>query len=100
MYYKSAYFFDSKVFSEFEMEFIELEKIYRQTDNKFINILNKIRNNTAEWEDINNLNERYDEFFKIPKDDFYIQLTTTNANADVINSTELEKLPTDTHTFV
>src|SRR3989338_4139502 len=57
-HYQSQYFFDAAVFKEFPMEFIELEKIYRQKDEKFIGLLNAIRNNSITDEDLALLNRR------------------------------------------
>ena len=61
-YYKSPYFFDAMVFGgnkTFNMEFIELEKVYRQKDAGFLKLLNAIRNNTATDDDMNEINKRY-----------------------------------------
>ncbi len=106
-YYKSPYFFDAKVFEPrtpliriykentefgFEMEFIELEKIYRQKDEDFILLLNAIRNNTVTEEQITRLNTRYFPDFSEKDGDFYIHLTTTNDLADRINSEKLSRL--------
>lgn len=55
--YKSPYFFSAQFFENFEMEFIELEKIYRQQDQGFISLLNSIRNKVATNEDIALLNQ-------------------------------------------
>ncbi|MEM5793068.1 MAG: AAA family ATPase [Candidatus Aenigmatarchaeota archaeon] len=98
-YYKSQYFFDSKVFKNFEIEFVELEKIYRQTDQKFIELLNSIRNNTISEEQLKIINERVDPDFKIPKDQLYVQLTTTNDLATRINDSELSKIKKPLHEF-
>ncbi|MDD2565423.1 MAG: AAA family ATPase [Candidatus Gracilibacteria bacterium] len=98
-HYESPYFFSAKLFDEFDMEFIELEKIYRQTDNSFTSLLNKIRNNTADYSDIKALNERYSPTYNKHYNDFCIHLTTTNKDADVINETELDKLPDSYSTF-
>lgn len=97
-YYDSPYFFSAKVIKDFDLKLIELEKIYRQNDNEFIGILNKIRNNSVEASDIKKLNERHDPNFD-SEDDFYITLTTTNAAADQKNQEELEKLTTKIQTF-
>ncbi len=87
--YKSPYFFDSMVFgSGFDMQFIELEKVYRQRDDRFLNILNAIRNNTATDEDLAAINARYMPDFHDDKG-FYIYLTTTNDLADSINAKRL-----------
>lgn len=56
-YYEGAYFFNAKVFKELNMELIELEKIYRQKDEKFIDFLNAIRDDTIKDEDIHLLNQ-------------------------------------------
>src|SRR3989338_3171932 len=63
--YKGQYFFDSITFQNFEIEFVELEKIYRQKDNKFINLLNSIRNNSITQKQLESVNERLDTNFNI-----------------------------------
>jgi len=50
--YPSPYFFSARVFQGLEMEFVELEKIYRQQDDRFIDLLNAIRNRTVTEEDL------------------------------------------------
>lgn len=99
-YYVSPYFFDAKVFEDFEMEFIELEKIYRQKDDNFIELLNKIRNNSVETEDIKRLNSRYEPDFDEDNEEFYITLITTNKAADIINSKKLARLDTPLKTYI
>lgn len=90
-YYRSPYFFDSKAFEGLDMEFIELEKVYRQNDEDFIKLLNRIRNNTISDNDIEELNKRYIPDF-CPEGEFYIYLTTTNEYADRINMERLEEI--------
>ncbi|PIY93246.1 MAG: AAA family ATPase [Candidatus Magasanikbacteria bacterium CG_4_10_14_0_8_um_filter_32_14] len=108
-YYKSPYFFSADVFQvhqdamfeeneKFSMLFIELEKIYRQSDDVFISLLNSIRNNTINDENILHLNTRYNKSFE-DKKNLYIILTTTNAMADDTNSQELQKLSGKEHIF-
>lgn len=92
-YYQSPYFFAAKVFENLEMQFVELEKIYRQKDEDFINLLNTIRNNTAATDELEMLNRRHLPDFVPKAEEFYISLTTTNALAEEINSQELERLP-------
>ena len=75
------------------MAFIELEKVYRQTDDEFIRLLNTIRNRTATDQDIARFNERCDPVFEAPKKDYYIYLTSTNDLADGVNKERLAKLP-------
>jgi len=97
-YYDSEYFFDSRVYADIDIEHLELEKIYRQTDQDFIDLLNKIRNKTISGEDIELLNCRIIDGSEIlPEDSVY--LTTTNAMADDRNREELSKLPGKSETF-
>ena len=100
--YTSPYFFASHVFSlqrtllsdagEFELEFVELEKIYRQKDTSFIHILNAIRDNTVTEVQIAVINKQYDPTYEPDQEDFEIYLTTTNDMAARINEKELAKL--------
>jgi ATP-dependent exoDNAse (exonuclease V) alpha subunit len=91
-HYKTPYFFSAHALLNFEIEVIELEKVYRQKDHAFIELLNKIRNNSVETEDIAHLNSRNIKTNTLDKGKFYITLTTTNKKADEINETHLEKL--------
>ncbi len=93
--YASEYFFDAKVFSagNFSLEFIELEKIYRQKDEKFIALLNSIRNNSIEEKGLEAVNCRYFPAFERNLKDFYVHLTPTNQASYEINERELGKLP-------
>lgn len=93
--YESPYFFSSRVFNhpDFSFEFIELEKIYRQSDENFIHLLNAIRNRSVSEEDIERLNERVDPDFEPAEDEFYITLTSTNDLAFAHNQEKLKALP-------
>ena len=95
--YKSPFFFSSSAFKNFEIEIIELEKVYRQKDQKFVDLLNRIRNNSVQPEDIKCLNSRYLPFFKPNKNEFYITLSSTNQTADQINGEQLKKLRGKSH---
>ena len=95
--YESPYFFSSNVMKneKFKLEFLELDKIYRQKDPVFIEILNAIRNNTVTDDQIEKLNER--KFLKEDKDCIY--LTTTNKEAQEINNQKLSKINKKLFTF-
>lgn len=97
--YETGYFFSSHVFRDLEMDYIELEKIYRQKDQKFINILNNIRNKTAGTEDLAALNGRLDPNFKADLDDFYVYLVPTNDLAKSINEQYLAKIKERAYEF-
>ncbi|MGM0653465.1 MAG: exonuclease domain-containing protein [Bacillota bacterium] len=97
-HYESEFFFDARVYGQLEIEYVELEKIYRQSDQEFINILNRIRNKTAAEEDLARLNGRViKKDALLPEDIIY--LTTTNDLAYQKNETELEKLPGEPYVF-
>lgn len=90
--YKSPYFFSAHVFTDLEFQYIELEKMYRQTDEDFINILQAVRTNTLTESDVERLNARYDPQFETPSNHYFIHLTTTNKKAQMINEYHLNKL--------
>lgn len=90
--YRSPYFFDAKALEKFEMKFVELEKIYRQKDEKFIYLLNAIRNNSITPEELENINQCYNPVFAPRKNDFYIYLTPTNNASWEINEIKLREL--------
>jgi ATP-dependent exoDNAse (exonuclease V) alpha subunit len=94
--YPTPYFFSARVYDDLDMGMLELKKIYRQQDDRFIALLNAIRNNTIDDAGISILNERYDHFFQPPEGNFFIQLTTTNALAEELNHLELEKIQSKT----
>lgn len=91
-YYKSPFFFDAQVMQQASPVFIELKKIYRQSDDAFIHILNNIRNNTCTREDLQKLHGYYKPDFHPPGEEHYITLTSHNEKADAINRRELQKL--------
>jgi ATP-dependent DNA helicase PIF1 len=90
--YKTPCFYGAHVFEFFEMEFVELQKVYRQHDEKFINLLNSVRNNTITEKGLTLLKQRYDPQFEQEPGEFYVYLTTTNAMAETINAAKLAKL--------
>ncbi|HQS84268.1 MAG: AAA family ATPase [Alphaproteobacteria bacterium 16-39-46] len=95
--YKSPYFFSAHFFNEFEMEFIELEKIYRQQDETFINLLNSIRNKTTTEEDISLLNARVQ--LEETEDDYGVYLTPKNVDVETLNEKKLNQLKEKKHVF-
>ncbi|MGB8194589.1 MAG: helix-turn-helix domain-containing protein [Chitinophagaceae bacterium] len=98
-FYKSPFFFDALVLQQAQPVFIELKKIYRQTDEVFISILNNIRNNCCTPEDMQHLHQYYQPGFSPAAEENYITLTSHNEKADSINRMELHKLQYPPHTF-
>lgn len=93
--YETPYFFSAHIFDNprFQLEFIELEKIYRQTEGDFISLLNAIRNRSVTDRDIEQLNRNYAPDFIPPEDDYYLFLTSTNDQAFKRNQEKLARLP-------
>ncbi len=98
-YYNSPFFFDSLVLKEHPPTYVELEKIYRQNEQQFIDLLNQVRNNSLDEKSRQLLHTRYLPQFQPKKGDGFITLTTHNYKADNINNGELEKLPGQLYSF-
>lgn len=93
-YYPSPFFFHAQALQNNMPLYIELKTIYRQSDQVFIDILNRIRNSCTTSTDLQILNQRYDPSFKLTKENRYIVLCTHNYKADKINNDELARLTT------
>ena len=98
-FYNSPYFFSSSIIQEHSPAFISFEKIYRQSDEEFIQLLNQVRNNELDEMSMRLLDKRYHPEFNAAKDDGYIILTTHNYKADAINNAEINKLYTPLYHF-
>ena len=92
-HYPNPYFFNAKVMETLDLEFIELEKVYRQKDDEFIRLLNAIRNRSVTDADLALFNRRCNPDFSATTGDFYLSLTSTNDLADSINEKRLAELP-------
>jgi uncharacterized protein YpbB len=91
-HYKGKFFFHSHVVQQNPPLYIELDKIFRQTDDAFISVLNNLRNNQISKEDIAALNQYVQPDFDLKANKGYITLTTHNAKADTMNTDALEAL--------
>lgn len=98
-YYSSIFFFDSLVLRENFPVIIELKNIYRQKDDKFIEILNGIRDNNISEENFNLLSSRLKRNFTPKDDEGYITLTTHNYQADEINKRKIDNLTSREYIF-
>ena len=98
-YYSGHYFFDSLVLREEPPVYIEFNKIYRQSDERFINVLNQVRNNELNEDGLAILESRYQPNFRRNKKDGYIILTTHNNKANSINMEELADINNKIYTY-
>jgi len=99
-FYESPYFFSSNVIKTNNPIYIELKKIYRQKEQNFISLLNKIRVNQVTSYDLQILNERYNPTFTSNNKTEYITLATHNHIVDTINQTKLAELPGNPYPYV
>lgn len=97
--YSSPFFFNSKVLQRLPYVTIQLEKVHRQSDRIFLDILNEVRSGRpSEWA-LSELNKRLDSGFVPPESERWIRLTTHNAQADSVNEAKMNALETDEATF-
>lgn len=96
-YYHSAFFFEAKAMQAEGFVYIELDKIYRQSDDRFINVLNHLRENAVSAADIALLNEYYNP--TAAQEDGVITLTTHNYKADDMNLAQLRRLTAQSVAF-
>ncbi len=91
-YYETPFFFSSLALKQSQFVTIELKHIYRQSNQHFIDLLNRIRDNRADAETIRELNRQYQPGFIPGDDEGYISLTTHNYQAKNINDSKLAAL--------
>ena len=97
--YSSPFFFNSKVLQRLPYVTIQLEKVYRQSDKLFLDILNEVRLGMPSNAVLNELNKRLDPGFVPPEDERWIRLTTHNAQADSVNEAKMNALDSEEATF-
>lgn len=97
--YSSSFFFNSKVLQRLPFVTVELEKVHRQSDRLFLDILNEVRSGMPGDAALNELNKRLFPGFVPPEDERWIRLTTHNAQADSVNEAKMNALETEEATF-
>jgi len=97
--YETPYFFSSRALRETSFISIELTHVFRQQDDRFIALLNKVRANNLDTDALNVLNQRYIPGFSPSDDEGYITLCTHNAQAARINENKLKALTGSPYTF-
>ena len=96
-FYPSSYFFNAKVWQQMPIVSIELRKVYRQSDETFIAILDRIRNNTSTPADLYALNSRVAA--DTSQKGMSITLAARRDTVDYTNEQHLAALDGDTVTF-
>lgn len=95
--YGSPYFFSAHVFNEMVLNMIELRTVYRQTEKRFIRLLDNIRLRQFDYEDLEEINQQYQPDHET--DDMAITLCATNAAVNRINSDRLKSLPSTPYEY-
>jgi hypothetical protein len=98
-YYETPFFFESHALKNTSYASVELKTVFRQSDELFINMLNRIREKKIDTAFLKELNKRYQPDFKPDIDGGYIILTTHNAQAQRINSNRMNQLDASSHVY-
>ena len=98
-YYDTPYFFSSLALKRTRYAIVELKTVYRQNDLRFLDLLNKVRDNCADISVLQALNSRYIPNFQPRAEEGYIRLTTHNFQAQHINDHQLSLLPGQPYTY-
>ncbi|MCG8762473.1 AAA family ATPase [Tenacibaculum finnmarkense] len=97
-FYKTPFFFSSKIIEQKKPLYIEFKKIYRQNEQEFIDLLNRVRVNKVNSNDFSILNSKYNPTFSSNGNN-YIILATHNRIVNQTNLTKLNQLETEIFTF-
>jgi len=98
-FYSSLYFFEAKALQDAPPIHVELQKIFRQKDQDFIELLNRLRHNKQTSDDVLFLNQYHNPDFNQAGESGYIHLTTHNYRADKLNQQKLIALEAEPYTF-
>lgn len=98
-YYQQFYFFNARVFGQLGLVPVELRKIYRQTDDRFVSLLDRIRVNRASRADMMTLNGRCRPDYRASDNEFAITLATRRDTVDAINDEHMASLKSPEYTY-
>ena len=98
-FYESTFFFSSKVILSNKPVYIELKKIYRQNEQEFIELLNRVRINKLNQNELNILNSKFNPTFSPTENANYITLATHNKIVESTNLSKLAELPSEIQLF-
>ncbi|MBQ6167693.1 MAG: AAA family ATPase [Muribaculaceae bacterium] len=98
-FYKNFFFFNARAFAQINLVAVELRKIYRQSDNEFISLLDRVRINRASSADIAHINQRYNPDYQEVNDNFAMTLATRRDTVDSINDEHMQALKTREYVY-
>lgn len=99
--YESQYFFDAPSYKQLKPKQFEFERVHRQSNIDFVELLNQVRDGSIDSRGLDKLNSRYDPNYdrEWSHREFSIMLTTTNKLADKENRRQLYELVQTSHYF-
>ena len=98
-YYRSPFFFEARCIQNSKLIYVELDKVYRQSDDEFVGLLNRFRQNEISEEDLNLLNRHHEYDFYPDPEDGYIYITTHNRKANRKNQAELQRIEDEPYEY-
>jgi len=98
-HYGGVYFFNARVFTKLDFQYLELQIIFRQKDEQFKNILNSVRENKISASELAVLNKQYQPGHTYEENDLHLTLTATNKVMESINRERMENQPGKEYRF-
>ena len=98
-FYKGIFFFHAQVMAQKPPLYLELQTVYRQQNQDFVGLLNRVRNNVMRPEDFESLRTRYRPGFAPEDAEKYVTLTTHNYQADQVNQRKMREIPEPSYFF-
>lgn len=101
MAYESEFFFSAKVLKYVRLNMVSLTRVFRQSDDCFISLLNDIREGHLSASSLSLLNGLYHPEFELDREHSdYIMLTSHNIQADRVNNNRLSELSGQEKTYM
>ncbi len=98
-HYQSMFFFQAHSIKKEPPLYIELSTIFRQEDQRFIDLLNRLRDSKMMSSDWEILDQYVKPNFKLSENPGFILLTTHNYKADQVNDSSLRALTSPSYKF-
>lgn len=90
--YSNLFCFETQLWRDCNFVAVELTKVYRQSEQDFVDLLNNVRTGTCTELNLKTLEACIYDAKKVPSDIKPVVLTSKNARCDKINGDELDKI--------
>lgn len=98
--YQTPFFFSADCMKYLDMQMLELHEVYRQTDRRFLRLLESVRLNQCEYDEMEELNSRYDPAFVEDPEEGYVTLSARNATVNEINTSRLNAIKSEPEIYL